>query len=98
MSASYQSTRRLQKRIPLQISRSILKPNHIATSGFGRPATTTLGHSILFDLHPLPVYLPRMNRQRLFSLTIYFLFTAAAWGETFRIAAYNVENYLDQPT
>jgi endonuclease/exonuclease/phosphatase family metal-dependent hydrolase len=39
-----------------------------------------------------------MNRQSLFAVAASFLFAAAAAAETFRIAAYNVENYLDQPT
>lgn len=53
---------------------------------------------ILFDLDVMPVYLPAMNRQSLLNFTACFLFITAASAETFRVGAYNVENYLDRPT
>jgi len=39
-----------------------------------------------------------MNRKPWCSVVTLFLFTALAGAETFRVAAYNLENYLDQPT
>jgi len=39
-----------------------------------------------------------MNRKYWCSLVILFLFNLLAWAETFRVAAYNVENYLDKTT
>ncbi|HEX5223041.1 MAG TPA: endonuclease/exonuclease/phosphatase family protein [Verrucomicrobiae bacterium] len=39
-----------------------------------------------------------MNLKSLLAFTVGILFAAAASAETFRVAAYNVENYLDKPT
>jgi endonuclease/exonuclease/phosphatase family metal-dependent hydrolase len=50
------------------------------------------------DLLPLPVYYPAMNRTILLAAATLFLLTALASAETFRVAAYNVENYLDKTT
>jgi len=54
--------------------------------------------SILFDLHRLSVYLPAMNLKGSFVFAGCLLLVAITSAETFRIAAYNVENYLDKPT
>jgi endonuclease/exonuclease/phosphatase family metal-dependent hydrolase len=50
------------------------------------------------DLRPPPVYHPAMNRKSLLAAVTLFLLTILASAETFRIAAYNVENYLDKTT
>jgi len=39
-----------------------------------------------------------MNRKNLVSIFGCLLFVTLARAETFRVAAYNVENYLDKPT
>src|SRR5689334_18415561 len=46
----------------------------------------------------MPVYFPPMNRHSLLGITACLLFSLVAPAETFRVAAYNVENYLDKPT
>ncbi|MBP9903649.1 MAG: endonuclease/exonuclease/phosphatase family protein [Verrucomicrobia bacterium] len=52
-----------------------------------------------FDLCLSPDYHPAMCRQYFLALTAsWALFTSPALAETFRVAAYNVENYLDQTT
>jgi endonuclease/exonuclease/phosphatase family metal-dependent hydrolase len=66
------------------------------------PPSLHAGFCILnspFDLHAPPDYHLPMNRNRFAVIVaLTFLATVAATAETFRVAAYNVENYLDQPT
>lgn len=55
--------------------------------------------NLSFDLIPAPVYLPPMQKSKLLLVLIAPLLLAlVARAETFRVAAYNVENYLDKPT
>jgi endonuclease/exonuclease/phosphatase family metal-dependent hydrolase len=55
--------------------------------------------NLSFDLIPAPVYLPPMQKSKLLLILIAPLLLAlVARAETFRVAAYNVENYLDKPT
>ena len=59
---------------------------------------------LLFDLRPRRDYHPRVNRNRPLhrlagaSLALLFLATPSCSAEAFRVATYNVENYLDQTT
>ncbi len=55
--------------------------------------------NLSFDLIVPPDYLPPMQKSKLFLImTAAVLATLVTRAETFRIAAYNVENYLDKPT
>lgn len=55
--------------------------------------------NLSFDLIPAPVYLPPMQKSKsLLILIAPLLLALVARAETFRVAAYNVENYLDKPT
>jgi endonuclease/exonuclease/phosphatase family metal-dependent hydrolase len=52
-----------------------------------------------FDLPAQPVYFPPMQKPKLLLATVTAIFLSfVTRAETFRLAAYNVENYLDQPT
>jgi endonuclease/exonuclease/phosphatase family metal-dependent hydrolase len=56
-----------------------------------------------FDLKPWPVYHRDVNaastsRSLLWSALVFTLFLTSLGAETFRVATYNVENYLDRPT
>ena len=62
---------------------------------FGTAAPRT---NLPFDLRPPSDYHAGMNRTLFSSLAVLFLLAATVRAETFRIATYNVENYLDQPT
>lgn len=50
------------------------------------------------DLRPPPVYHAAMQRHIWSAIAALFLIVGFLPAETFRIATYNVENYLDQPT
>jgi endonuclease/exonuclease/phosphatase family metal-dependent hydrolase len=60
--------------------------------------TAALHSNLPFDLRPPSVYYAGMNRMLFNTLVALSALAGAARAETFRVAAYNVENYLDQPT